>query len=56
MNNDSDRDTAKVLYKLMRLGKWEHIHTSIDDPIKGFPKHKWEEVRKLIPKLIQQGF
>ena len=56
MNNDSGRDEAKILYKLRRLGKWEHAHTSIDNLIKGFPKHKRGDVRKLIPKLIKRGF
>jgi len=56
MNKDSDGDVAKILYRLMRLGKWEHAHTSIDNLIKGFPKHKRGEVRKLILKLIRQGF
>ena len=56
MNNRSARDEAKILYKLVRMGKWEHAHTSIDNLIKGFPKHKRGDVRKLIPKLIQRGF
>jgi len=56
MNNKSAKDEAKILYKLMRLGKWEHAHTSIDNLIKGFPKHKRGDVRKLIPKLIKKGF
>lgn len=56
MNNSSGRDEAKILYKLMRLGKWEHAHTSIDNLIKGFPKHKRGDVRKLISKLIKRGF
>ena len=56
MNNNSLEDEAKILYKLMRLGKWEHAHTSIDNLIKGFPKHKRGDVRKLIPKLIKGGF
>lgn len=49
-------DEAKILYKLMRLGKWEHAHTSVDNLIKGFPKHKRGDIRKLIPKLIKRGF
>lgn len=56
MSNRSGRDEAKILYKLMRLGKWEHAHTSIDNLIKGFPKHERGDVRKLIPKLIKRGF
>jgi len=56
MNNNFPRDEAKIPYKLMRLGKWEHAHTSIDNLIKGFPKHKRGDVRKLIPKLIKRGF
>ena len=56
MSNSSRRDEAKILYKLMRLGKWEHAHTSIDNLIKGFPKHKRGDVRKLISKLIKRGF
>jgi len=56
MNNISGRDEAKILYKLVRLGKWEHAYTSIDNLIKGFPKHKRGDVRKLIPKLIKRGF
>jgi len=56
MSNNSSRDEAKILYKLMRLGKWEHAHTSIDNLIKGFPKHKRGDIRKLIPKLIKRGF
>jgi len=56
MNNNSSRDEAKILYKLMRLGKWEHAHTSIDNLIKGFPKHKRGDIRKLIPKLIKKRF
>jgi len=56
MNNNSGRDEAKILYKLVRLGKWEHAHTSVDNLIKGFPKHKRGDVRKLIPKLIKRGF
>jgi len=56
MSNSSSGDEAKILYKLMRLGKWEHAHTSVDNLIKGFPKHKRGDVRKLIPKLIKKGF
>jgi len=56
MNNRFGRDEAKILYKLMRLGKWEHAHTSIDNLIKGFPKHKRGDARKIIPKLIKRGF
>jgi hypothetical protein len=55
MSSSSGRDEAKILYKLMRMGKWEHAHTSIDNLIKGFPKHKRGDVRKLIPKLIKRG-
>jgi len=53
---DSSQDEAKILYKLMRLGKWEHAHTSVDNLVKGFPKHKRGDVKKLIPKLIKRGF
>jgi hypothetical protein len=56
MNNRSGRDETKILYKMMRLGKWEHAHTSIDNLIKGFPKHKRGDVRKLISKLIKREF
>jgi len=55
MNNSSAKDEAKILYKLMRMGKWEHAHTSIDNLIKGFPKHKRGDVKKLIPKLIKRA-
>ena len=55
MNNKS-LDEAKILYKLMRLGKWEHAYTSIDNLVKGFPRHKRGDVRKLIPKVIKRGF
>jgi len=53
---DGSQDEAKVLYKLMRLGKWEHAHTSVDNLVKGFPKHKRGDVKKLIPKMIKRGF
>jgi len=53
---DSSQDEAKILYKLMRLGKWEHAHTSVDNLVKGFPKHKRGDVKKLIPKMIKRGF
>jgi hypothetical protein len=56
MNNSSRKDEAKILYKLMRLGKWEHARTSIDNLTKGFPKHKRGEIKKLIPRLIRKGF
>ena len=56
MTNSSRKDEAKILYKLMRLGKWEHAHTSIDNLTKGFPKHKRGEIKKLIPRLIKKGF
>jgi len=56
MTNTFGRDTAKILYKLMRLRKWEHAHTSIDNLIKGFPKHKRGEIKKLISNLIKKGF
>jgi len=56
MTNSSAEDEAKILYKLMRLGKWEHAHTSVDNLVKGFPKHKRGDVKKLIPKLIKRGF
>jgi len=56
MSNPSAKDEAKILYKLMRMGKWEHAHTSIDNLVKGFPRHKRGDVRKLIPKLIKRGF
>jgi len=56
MSNNSSRDEAKILYKLMRLGKWEHAHTSIENLIKGFPKHKRGDVRELFSKLIKRGF
>jgi hypothetical protein len=55
MTNNS-KDEAKILYKLMRMGKWEHAHTSVDNLIKGFPKHKRGDIRKLIPKLIKKEF
>jgi hypothetical protein len=54
--NNSSRDEAKILYKLMRMGKLEHAHTSIDNLIRGFPKHKRGNIKKLIPKLIKKGF
>jgi len=53
---DSSQDEARILYKLVRLGKWEHAHTSVDNLVKGFPKHKRGDVKKLIPKLIKRGF
>lgn len=53
---DNSQDEAKILYKLMRLGKWQHAHTSVDNLVKGFPKHKRGDVKKLIPKLIKRGF
>jgi len=56
MTDSSAEDEAKVLYKLMRLGKWEHAHTSVDNLVKGFPKHKRGDVKKLIPKMIKRGF
>jgi len=56
MNDDPAKDEAKILYKLMRMGKWEHAHTSIDNLVKGFPKHKRGDIKKLIPKLIKKGF
>lgn len=56
MINNSRKDEAKILYKLMRLGKWEHAHTSIDNLTKGFPKHKRGQIKKLIPSLIKKGF
>jgi len=52
---DSSQDEARILYKLVRLGKWEHAHTSVDNLVKGFPKHKRGDVKKLIPKLIKRG-
>ncbi len=55
MDNTS-QDEAKILHKLMRLGKWEHAHTSIDNLVKGFPKHKRGDVRKSISRLIKRGF
>jgi hypothetical protein len=56
MNNNSRRDEAKILYKLMRLGKREHAHTSIENLTKVFPKHKRGDIRKMILKLIRGGF
>jgi len=56
MTDRSAEDEARILYKLMRLGKWEHAHTSVDNLVKGFPKHKRGDVKKLIPKLIKRGF
>jgi len=53
---DSSQDEARILYKLVRLGKWEHAHTSVDNLVKGFPKHKRGDVKRLIPKLIKGGF
>jgi len=56
MSIHSAEDEAKILYKLVRMGKWEHAHTSIDNLIKGFPKHKRGDIKKLIPKLIKRSF
>lgn len=54
MTDSSRKDEAKILYKLMRLVKWEPAHTSIDNLTKGFPKHKRGEIKKLIPGLIKK--
>jgi hypothetical protein len=40
----------------MRLGKWEHAHTSIDNLVKEFPKHKRGDIKGLVSNLIKNGF
>ena len=48
-----DENKAKILDKLMRLGKWEHAHTSIDNLTKGFPKHVRGDVKDIVKELIK---
>lgn len=46
---------AKVLHKLMRIGKWEHSHTAVENLRKSFPKHMRGSVEEVVDALIREG-
>jgi len=43
-----------VLKKLLRHGYIGEKHTSIDNVPKGFPKHQYGEIRKVLKSLIRE--
>jgi len=46
---------AKILHKLMRINKWEHSHTAIENLQKSFPKHLRGNVEKIVDELMREG-
>jgi uncharacterized protein YajQ (UPF0234 family) len=57
MNITQERSIkAKILHKLMRMNKWEHSHTAIENLRKSFPKHVRGAVDKTVEELIREGF
>ncbi len=46
---------GKILHKLMRLGKFHHSHTSVDNLPKGFPKDLGRDVKHCIQELVKEG-
>ena len=55
MEKAEEFDRAKVLHKLMRTGMWEHKHTSEENLVKGFPKHKRGDIRSIVDGLLKKG-
>lgn len=47
------RAVLEKLYKLRYIGG---RHTSINNVIKGFPKHARKDVRKAVKALIKEGY
>ncbi len=45
---------GKILFKLTRLRKYHHSHTSIDNLPKGFPRDSHGRVKDLIHELIKE--
>ena len=46
----------RILYKLRRNFYIGGRHTSEDNAIKGFPKHKRGELKKAVKNLIKDGY
>jgi len=46
---------GKILYKLTRLGKFNHSHTSIDNLPKGFPMDVRGRVKDMAEELKKEG-
>jgi hypothetical protein len=46
---------GKILHKLIRMGKFEHSHTSIDNLPKGFPKDERGRVKFMAKELKKEG-
>jgi len=51
----ADWATKAILTKLLRHGYIGARHTSIDNIPKGFPKHRYGDVKKATKKLIKDG-
>ena len=49
-----DEIKGKILYKLTRLGKFKHSHTSIDNLPKGFPSDLKGRVKDTVKELIKE--
>ncbi len=47
---------ARILNKLMRFGKWQHSHTSVDNLTKSFAKDLRGRAKGLVDELIKSGF
>jgi len=47
---------AKILQKLMRMGKWEHSHTALENLSKSFPKHQRGIAYQTAEELMREGF
>jgi len=47
--------TKAILEKLYRHGYIGAKHTSIDNVPKGFPKHRYGEIKKVTKQLIKEG-
>ena len=45
---------GKILYKLTRLGKFKHSHTSIDNLPKGFQSDLRGRVKDMVKELIKE--
>lgn len=49
-----DEIKGKILHKLIRLGKFKHSHTSIDNLPKGFPTDIRGKVKDMIKELLKE--
>ncbi|MBS3097501.1 hypothetical protein J4209_01750 [Candidatus Woesearchaeota archaeon] len=49
-----DEIKGKILHKLIRLGKFRHSHTAVDNLPKGFPKEIRGKVKEMVDELKKE--